>query len=462
MNASPPSILTEPRPAATIGTGAGSTIGDTGRAMRTSAVTSRRLVETSLADIAQLNPVLNCFVSVDAPSALAVAEERDDELRAGRDRGPLHGIPVAIKDIIDVAGAVTTSGSAVFTGRVAVADAACVARLREAGAVVIGKTVLHEFAYGITGDRSAQGASRNPHDPTRMSGGSSGGSAVAVAAGIVPFAIGTDTAGSVRVPAALCGVVGFKPAYEALDITGVHPLSPSLDHLGFFTRSVGDAAVVYDILARGSRAPDRTDARPTLGWVTLPGIRVEPAIESAVLDGLMRCGFETADVRFDDAASLFSILTNIQSREAYLAHAEDLEHGAALIDEEVRGRLLAGAKVSTPAYENALHLRDVFRRKVVGLFESYDLLVLPTVPMVAPRIGERSPVVAGWQVEVRAALLSLTSPWNLSGMPAISISAGKIDGLPFGLQVVSAPGREAVLFDVATRIERGLRSPRTN
>ncbi|MGW4799748.1 amidase, partial [Nonomuraea sp. NPDC004297] len=202
----------------------GRTLSDLARDLRDGRVTSVVLVERALGAVAALDPALNAFVTVDAAGALAAARRADEELAAGADRGPLHGLPVAVKDLIMVAGLPATMGSRHFANHVPGSDAVCVTRLREAGAVILGKTTTHEFAYGPTGDRSANGPSRNPRDPARMSGGSSGGSAAAVAAGIVPLAIGTDTGGSVRIPAALCGIAGFKPAYGAIPAGGVFPL----------------------------------------------------------------------------------------------------------------------------------------------------------------------------------------------------------------------------------------------
>lgn len=340
-------------------------IGEVAKALRTGAVTSRQLVEQCTQHALKLNPLLNCFVSVDEEGARSAAKILDDEMQAGVDRSPLHGIPVAIKDIIDVAGQVTTSGSALFQNRVAEADAACVARLRAAGALLVGKTVLHEFAYGITGDRSFHGPSRNPHDPERISGGSSGGSAVAVAAGIVPLALGTDTAGSVRVPAALCGVVGFKPVYGAIPTDGVHPLAPSLDHVGLFAKSAADAELAYEVLADQSPPPDGANENLRLGWV-VPSVfgPIEATIERDLRHVLALCGFEPFPVTIEEAPDLFAMLTGIQSHEAYLVHSDDLRSGATRIDDEVLQRLQAGASISASQYRRALHSRDRFRYRI--------------------------------------------------------------------------------------------------
>jgi aspartyl-tRNA(Asn)/glutamyl-tRNA(Gln) amidotransferase subunit A len=430
-------------------------INDVAKALRAGSVTSRELVEQTLQRIERLNPILNCFASVDHEGARSAAGDLDQELTTGADRGPLHGIPVAIKDIIDVAEQITTSGSALFQGRVAESDATCVARLRAAGAIVIGKTVLHEFAYGITGDRSFHGPSRNPHNLVKMSGGSSGGSAVAVAAGLVPLALGTDTAGSVRVPAALCGVVGYKPAYDAIPTEGVYPLAASLDHVGLVTQSANDAKLAYEILADQVLPKNKGEAEGRrLGWVVPSTFgTIEAAIENDLLRLLAGCGFELVPVTLEEGPALFEILTIVQSSEAYLAHVDDLRTGSSLIDDEVLQRLRAGANVPAWEYLRATQARQRLRQKIMALFETIHLLAMPTVPMVAPDIGERSPRIGGALVEVRSALLSLTSPWNLIGIPAISIPAGTMAGLPFGLQLICPPGSERRMFDVARKVE---------
>ncbi|HKQ94609.1 MAG TPA: amidase [Aestuariivirgaceae bacterium] len=425
------------------------------RALRDGSTTAGELVRRVFADVERLNPVLNCFVGVDRDGAREAAVTLDRELMNGTDRGPLHGIPVAIKDIIDVAGQITTSGSALFRDRVAASDSACVARLRAAGAIVVGKTVLHEFAYGITGDRSFHGASRNPHDPARMSGGSSGGSAVAVAAGIVPLALGTDTAGSVRVPASLCGVVGYKPSYDAIPRDGVHPLAESLDHVGLFTRNVADARSACEVLVDGALASGEISQTPRLGWVAPSAFGpVEPMIDRGLLALLDRAGLSPTPVTLREGAGLFEVLTAIQSPEAYLAHVDDVRDGMGRIDDEVAGRLQNGARLPAWQYLDALRKREALRLDVDALFGSFDLLAMPTTPTVAPKIGDRSLRIDGVAVEARSALLSLTSPWNLLGLPALSVPAGLMAGLPFGLQLICPAGREGGMFELASRIER--------
>ncbi|WP_431511920.1 amidase [Variovorax sp. DAIF25] len=417
--------------------------------------TSAQLIEASLAAIESRNPRLNAFVRVDAQCARAAALRADDELRQGIDRGPLHGMPVAIKDLIDIAGQPTTQGSALYLEHVAHDDAACVRQLRAAGAVPVGKTTLHEFAYGATGDRSVHGAARNPHAPARMSGGSSGGSAVAVAAGMVPLALGTDTAGSVRVPAALCGVAGFKPAWGAISCEGVRPLAASLDHVGLFARNAEDVALAY-----GCLAPLDAAVAPAarIGWI-VPSLlaRTDPRIARAVRERLGAAGLPVDEVdlpaQLPQAHELFEIFSTLQASEAFAVHAEDVARGAEAIDAEVLQRLRRGEAIPAWRYVRALAQREAVARAVADLLRRHEVLALPTVPMLAPTIGERMPRIDGAAVEVRAALLSLTSPWNLVGLPAISVPVGRIDGLPIALQLVAAAGREAALFRLAATLE---------
>lgn len=425
--------------------------------LRSGRRTSMQLAEASLASIAELNPQLNAFVCIDHEGARSAARRADAERSQGVDRGPLHGMPVAIKDIIDVAGLPTTLGSALHLDQVASRDAACVKTLRDAGAIVVGKTTLHEFAYGATGDRSVHGAARNPWDPARMSGGSSGGSAVAVASGMVPLALGTDTAGSVRVPAALCGIVGFKPAYEAISSEGVYPLATSLDHVGLFTRTVGDGALAYECLAHCVTRSAPGIGALRIGWV-LPSVlaEVDRRIAHGARASVERLALAMRDVdlahSLPQAGELFEVFSTIQGSEAFAAHVEDVARGAERIDAEVLARLRRGEGIPAWRYVRALAQREVYRRHIAALFKTHDVLALPTVPMVAPAVGERAPRINGIGVEVRAALLSLTSPWNLVSLPAISVPVGFVDDLPMAVQLIAAPGREAMLFELAQAV----------
>ncbi|HEV7648381.1 MAG TPA: amidase [Actinophytocola sp.] len=418
--------------------------------LRDGRLTPVDLVEHALAAAGRLGRALNAFVTVDVDGARAAARRAADELAAGRDRGPLHGIPVAVKDLVDTAGLRTTMGSRHFADHVPERDAGCVRLLREAGAVVVGKTVTHEFAYGPTGDRSAAGPARNPYRPSAMSGGSSAGSAVAVAAGIVPLAIGTDTGGSVRIPAACCGVVGLRPTSGVIPVDGVFPLSPTLDAVGPIARTAGDCLLLWHAL--GAARP--TSGEPRIGWV--PPETFHPA-DDAVTRAARALVPDAADVEVPYARELLSAYRVIQSSEAYAIHAERIAATPELFGEELLARLETAGQVRGWEYVRALEDRRRAIAAIPDLFAGHDVLALPTVPITAPPVGARQGRAGGTEIEVRAALLALTSPWSVLGLPALSVPAGLVDGLPAGLQLVARPGGEDLLLAVAERLQPPVR-----
>jgi Asp-tRNA(Asn)/Glu-tRNA(Gln) amidotransferase A subunit family amidase len=436
------------------------TVAELGDALRRRTMSSGELVERSLREADRLGPALNAFVTVDEEGARAAARRADQELAEGLDRGPLHGIPVAVKDLLDTAGLRTTMGSRHFADHVPGHDAAVVRRLRTAGAVIVGKTTTHEFAYGPTGDRSATGAARNPYRPDHMAGGSSGGSAAAVAAGIVPLSVGTDTGGSVRIPAACCGVVGLRPTWGGLPVDGVFPLSQSLDTVGVMARTAEDCRLMWTALA----GPDATDPgrRPArslqVGWVPPETFHpTDPRVARTARAALERSpglGRDVREVVIPGVADLLAAYRAIQGREAHAVHAERLATAPELYGDEVRARLRGAAQIDSVEYEEALRTRDRVRTAIAALLRRQDVLALPTIPIPVPPLNVRRRRLAGAAIEVRPALLSLTSPWSVVGLPALSVPAGLVDGLPTGLQLVAAAGREDLLMTAARWLQQ--------
>ena len=408
---------------------------------------SEDLTRACLAEIEAHDRALNAFITVLGASAIAQARALDAEIAAGRCRGPLHGIPISLKDLIDQQGVPTTAASRVREGHIAGRDAPVTARLREAGAVFIGKTNLHEFAFGTTSDDTAFGAVRNPHDPSRSPGGSSGGSAVAVVTGMSVASIGTDTGGSIRIPSAACGSVGLKPAWGEVPCEGVVPLSPSLDHVGPLARSVTDAWLIYLVL-RG----DATAARwPLPARRSLEGLRLGVPRQyfhdvldtdvrarfAASLAWLRQAGARTVDVVIPRAGAVAPVYLHATLPEASACHAASLEASPERYTRNVRLRLEMGRYVLAEDYVRAQAARAVLRSEVDAALDGCDALVLPTLPIPAPPIGASTVDVAGTRQPVRAMMLRLTQLFNLTGHPAISMPMGDTPaGLPCGLQLV--------------------------
>ncbi|MGI5205628.1 amidase [Spirillospora sp. CA-108201] len=420
-------------------------------ALRDGRTSPAELVERTLAEASRLHG-LNAFVTVDGTGARAAAERAGQELAGGLDRGPLHGIPVAVKDVVDTAGLRTTMGSRHHADRVPERDAECVRRLRAAGAVIVGKTTTHEFAFGPTGDRSLNGATRNPYGEGRLAGGSSGGSAAAVAAGIVPLAVGTDTGGSLRIPAACCGIVALKPTLGAVPSDGVFPVSSSLDTVGPMARTADDCLLLWNALAGGD-APDPDVSAVRAGWVAPDAVHpVDPRVAAAAR--AMLEPLPARDVAVPGIARLRWAYTAIQSGEVHRLHAGRMAAAPDLYDEEVLARLRAAGRVTEQDTATARELRERVRGAVTALFGRFDLLAMPTVPVAAPPLGARTLVLNGTPADVRAALLAYTSPWSVLGLPAVSLPAGLVDGLPAGLQLIARPGAERLLLAAARRLTK--------
>jgi len=402
-------------------------------------------------------PELNAFITVMRESALADARRAEEEIGAGKYRGPLHGVPISVKDLVDVAGTPTTAGSAVPPRRPEV-DAPIVTRLREAGAVIVGKTNLHEFAFGTTSEESAFGAVKNPRDLTRSAGGSSGGAAVALVEGMCFGSIGTDTGGSIRIPSAACGTVGLKPGYGELSCEGVVALSTTLDHIGPMARSVVDAAIMFAVLKGGAI---ETDSRHRFVFGVPESYfcdRLHPDVRGALTrtrEALSRAGHEVRTVDIEHAARTADVYLHIVLPEAAWYHAATMAAHADRYSPGVRLRLEMGRYVLAEDYVRAMHLRTTLRRAVEKALEGCDALLLPTMPIPAPVLGAASVDVDGTKEPVRSVMLRLTQLFNISGHPAIALPAGVTsDGWPVSVQLVGHHGKTERLLSIAAAVER--------
>jgi aspartyl-tRNA(Asn)/glutamyl-tRNA(Gln) amidotransferase subunit A len=442
------------------------TIGQAGALLRAREVSALELAQDSLRRIREEQPRLNAFITVTEDLALDRARRADEELARGIDRGPLHGIPYALKDVFDMRGVLTTCGSKIFADRVAERDCGVYEKLTQAGAVPMGKTGLHELAYGITNDNPHFGAVRNPHDPERIAGGSSGGSGAAVAADMVFFALGTDTGGSTRIPAAYCGCVGLKPTAGRISRYGMMPLGFTLDHAGVLTRDARDAALVLNAIAGFDRRDDSTSRQPVPDYLTadktsLSGRRVgvpekffnerlTPAVERAYADALRRA--EVLGARIVSIATPDPAEINIVGRLILLAEASALMRPylarRADFGTDVLALLDQGRLISATDYIDAQRLRRMYQRRWAEVWERADVMVTPTTPIEAPRLGQEKVTAGGVEEDVRLASTRLVRPFNVLGLPAISIPATPGD-LPVGLQIVGKPFDEAEVLAAA-------------
>jgi len=442
------------------------TIDEFARKVRSKETTAVAVLDQCLERIRTENPRLNAFILVTAEEARRQARRADEELAAGNDRGPLHGVPISIKDLFDVSDTPTTAASHVRDGHVADADATVITRLRRAGAVLIGKTNLHEFAFGTTNEDSGYGPARHPLDPTRSPGGSSGGSAASLAAGMALATLGTDTGGSIRIPAAICGTVGLKPSYGELPTDGVVPLSRTMDHVGPLTQTVTDAWHMYHAL-RGDTQPRLLAPSavrqlrfgvPRKYFCDLLDADVRRAFNASV-DALRAAGATVHDVEIPNARFIATIYVHIVLGDAAPYHAAALETTPERYTPPVRMRLEMARYVLAEDYTRALEGREVLRREVDRALSGYDALMLPTVPIPAFKIGTAMVDLDGSKEPIRNITLRLTQLFNITGHPAISLPCGKTsDGFPCGLQLVGTRGQTDQLLHVAAGVERAIRT----
>ncbi len=430
------------------------------------------LTKTCLARIERLNPTLNAFITITAESALAQAREAESEVQRGRWRGPLHGIPIALKDLFDTAGVRTTAGSALFKDRVPKEDAEVVRRLKAAGAVLLGKTNMHEFAYGGTSAVSYFGAVHNPWEIDRVAGGSSGGSAAAVAAGLCYGALGSDTGGSIRQPAAYCGIVGIKPTYGLASTRGVIPLSWSLDHVGPMTRTVADAAIMLQVIAgydpaeatsRQMNIPDYSAAlRTKVSSLRLGVARefffasLDSEIEAAMKNALGVFEKLTAEVRevAVPGSAQERLRATVRAAEAYAYHAEFIAKSPELYQPETLARIRTGIDINTAAYIQGRRDLELNRRTIGQVFETVDAFVTPTTAVQPPTLAELSRDVAT-SIEIGNRTIRNTAPFNVYGLPTISIPCGFTrSGLPIGMQISGPLGGDAVVLQLANAFEQ--------
>ncbi len=439
-------------------------------AIRAGTTTASAVTEAALADIAARNPALNAFTAVTASRARAEAAAIDAAIAAGRDPGPLAGVPLAVKNLFDLEGLPTLAGSKIRReAPPATEDAFVVQLLRAAGAVVIGATNMDEFAFGFTTENSHEGPARNPHDRARIAGGSSGGSAAAVAAGLAPIGIGSDTNGSIRVPAGLCGIWGLKPTYGRLSRRGAHLFAASFDHVGPFARSLPDLALVYDAM-QGEDPADPAqvprDFEPVSGLAGLQGIRIGIAggyfergamaealapvdLAAAALGATMRITPEL--VAEGRAAALLITLA-----EGANLHMPSLRTRADDFDPLTRDRFLAGALLPAHWITQAQRVRAAWARAAARIFDQCDVLVAPLLPFTAPPIGTAMIEVDGTTVPARPHLGVYTQPFSAIGLPAMAVPLANpaLAGttMPVGLQLVAAPWREDLLFRTAAAL----------
>jgi aspartyl-tRNA(Asn)/glutamyl-tRNA(Gln) amidotransferase subunit A len=452
---------------------------ETAAAVTAGETSATSVVEACLARIAKLDPALNSFTAVAADRALAKARTIDAARAKRQALGPLAGVPFAVKNLFDVAGLTTLAGSKINRDNPpATADAPLIARLEAAGAVLVGALNMGEYAYDFTGENVHDGAARNPHDTNRMTGGSSGGSGSAVAGGLVPLSLGSDTNGSIRVPSSFCGLFGLKPTYGRLTRAHTFPFVASLDHLGPLARSAQDLALAYDAM----QGPDAEDPvcstrAPELALPKLKtgvaGLRIGVAggyFEEAASQEALTAVATVAKslgaserIEIPEAARARAAAFVITTSEGAALHLERLRTRAADFDPAVRDRLISGAMVPASLVTHAQKFRRWYREQVLRLFERYDAVLAPATPMTAPPIGQQTMMLNGTEVPLRPNIGIYTQPISFIGLPVVAVPV-PLKPLPIGIQIIAAPWREDIALRIACWLEceRVAVSPRPN
>ncbi|PIC76129.1 Asp-tRNA(Asn)/Glu-tRNA(Gln) amidotransferase GatCAB subunit A [Sporosarcina sp. P19] len=436
------------------------------------------LMEKMLDRINSIDSKLNSFIEVlSAEEAMRQAKQAEEEMQAGLYKGPLHGIPIGVKDMIKTKEMKTTMGSEIYKDQFANEDAFVVEKLKEAGAIIIGKQNTHQFAYGPTGDRSYFGAVHNPYDLEKMTGGSSSGSAAAVAACISYGALGTDTGGSVRIPASFCGIVGMKPTYGRVSKRGVYPLSWNLDHVGPLTRSVLDNALLLNVIGIYDNEDILAAYREREDFITgiSDGVKnltiglpekfffddMNPEVRESVdnaIDTLRQLGVNFIDVELPDMEEITECQRVLLRADAYELHESHLEKYPNQWDDEVKERLLTGVDEKSFLYSRALKVRQKAKNELAEVFKQVDAVLTPTVPILPPKIDGRYVEVDKYNEEhIRWSILKLTAPTNFTGSPSLSIPCGfSKEGMPIGVQLIGKDFDEALLYRIGYALEQSL------
>ncbi len=439
------------------------------QAVRSGVTSAAAITRETLARIREVNPIVNCFTEITEERAIAEAEEIDRAVARGEDPGPLAGVPYAVKNLFDIRGLTTLAGSKTRASEApAVRDAAAVAALHQAGAVLVGALNMDEFAYGFTTENSHFGPTRNPHDLSRIPGGSSGGSAAAVAAGLVPLTLGSDTNGSIRVPAAFCGIFGLKPTYGRLSRRGAFLFAGSLDHVGPFARTVEDIALAFDVMQGPDPADPICTSRPPESC--LPGLgegagglriavagdyfarQAEPDVLEAVAQISKALG-ATRTVTIPEAARARAAAYVITASEGASLHLPNLRKRAMEYDPLTRTRFLAGALVPAAWVNFAQRFRSWYRERVREVFQDVDVIIASATPCPALKIGQKTFVLDGKEMPSRPNIGIFTQPLSFIGLPVVTVPIHQPGKMPLGVQLIAAPYQEAKILRVAWQLQ---------